>query len=116
MKSRVDTENLKLKFNGKQELLKKVYEEFSLHVETVLPEMQAAYEDQDFEVLKERAHTLKGNAALIGANRVRELASEIQEASSNNSALPLPSTLSQLYEEARVALKELDHFISHQLS
>lgn len=114
MKPRVDTETLKVQFNGKQELLKKIYHEFSLHVDTVLPEMRTAYEAEDLKTLAEKAHTLKGNAALIGATRVKELALEIQELSSNGNVHSLSWALSQLYDEVQMALQELNSFISDQ--
>jgi len=114
MKPRVDTESLKVQFNGKQELLKKIYHEFSLYVDTVIPEMRTAYEAEDLKTLEEKAHTLKGNAALIGAIRVREMALEIQEASSNGNVQSLSWDLSQLYDEMQMALKELNLFLSAQ--
>lgn len=114
MQSKVDTETLKKKFNGKLELLKQIHHEFSLHVDTVLPEMRNAYDAKDLETLTEKAHTLKGNAALIGANRVRELASKVQEASSNGNVQTLSQALSQLHDEAQEALKELNAFLSDQ--
>ncbi len=114
MEFKVDTETLKVKFNGKFELLEKMYHEFSLHVDTVLPEMRAAYEDGDLKTLAEKAHTLKGNAALIGATHVRELAREVQEASSSGDVQSLSWGLSQLQDEVDAALKELNCFISGQ--
>jgi HPt (histidine-containing phosphotransfer) domain-containing protein len=111
----VDAETLKDKFNGKQELLKKIHREFSLHVDSVLPEMQAAYEAEDLKSLAEKAHTLKGNAALIGATRVRELASEIQEASANGNVQALSWAFSQLHDEAQMALEELNAILSGEL-
>lgn len=114
MPYKVDTEKLKVKFNGKFDLLKKLHHEFSLHIETVFPEMRTAYETEDFKTLAEKAHTLKGNAALIGATRVSELASEVQEASSNGNVQSLSRALPLLCDEAEEALKELNAFISDQ--
>lgn len=110
MKPKVDTETLKVKFNGKFELLRRVYNEFSLHVDTALPEMRTAYEDEDLKTLAEKAHTLKGNAALIGASRVSELAREVQEASSSGDVQSLSWALSQLQDEVDEALQELNSF------
>jgi len=115
MEPKVDTETLKIKFNDKPELLRKIHHEFTLHVDSVLPEMRAFYEDGDLKSLSEKAHTLKGNAALIGAIQVRELAREIQEASSNGNVQSLSRALSQLYDEVQVALGELNRFLSDQL-
>lgn len=114
MNAKVDTATLKTKFNGKLELFKKIYDEFSLHIDTVLPEMRTAYEAEDLKTLEEKAHTLKGNAALIGATRVKELALEVQEASSSGNIQSLSGALAQLHDEAQEALQELSAFISDQ--
>ncbi|MDZ7759918.1 MAG: Hpt domain-containing protein [Desulfovermiculus sp.] len=112
MKPHVDTETLQARFHGKQELLKKIYHQFSLHVDAVLPEMRTAYEASDLNSLTEMAHTLKGNAALIGASRVSELAFDVQKASSVGDVQLLTSSLPQLFEEVQVVLDELKHFVS----
>ena len=112
MKPRVDTEALKARFDGKEELLKKIYHEFSLFVETVVPEMKAAYEARDLESLTEKAHTLKGNAALIGAGRVSELAFSVQQASSDGDVQLLTSSLPQLFDEVQQAMEKLKRFVN----
>lgn len=112
MKPRVDTEALKARFEGKEELLKKIYHEFSLFVETAVPEMKAAYEARDLQSLTEKAHTLKGNAALIGAGRVSELAFEVQQASSDGDMQMLNSNLPQLFDEVQQAMGKLKRFMS----
>ncbi len=114
MKHRVDTDALKVRFEGKDELLKKIYHEFSLFVETIVPEMKAAYETRDLKSLTEKAHTLKGNSALIGAGRVSELAFEVQQASSAGDVQLLSTALSQLFEEMQLALDELKYFVANQ--
>jgi len=114
LKSRLDTETLKARFDGKDELLKKIYHEFLHYVDTVIPEMKTAYEGMDLQNLTQKAHTLKGNAALIGAGRVSELAFDVQQASSAGDVQLLTSSLPQLFEEVYLALNELERFVSDQ--
>lgn len=114
MKSTLDTEALKARFRDRLELLKIIYDEFSLFVDTALSDMQKAFENGDLQSLAEKAHTLKGNAALIGADRVSELAFDVQEASSAGNVQLLTSSLPQLFEEMQLALEELKHFVSDQ--
>ena len=114
MKPIVDTETLKSRFYGKQELLEKVYHEFSLYVETALPEMQKAFEAGDLNSLAQKAHTLKGNSALIGAGRVNELAIDIQQASNTGDVHVLTSALPQLFDQVHDALRELKRFMFDQ--
>lgn len=114
MKLRLDTENLKARFDGKGELLKKIYHEFLLYVDTVIPEMKTAYEARDLKSLSQKAHTLKGNAALIGAGLVSELAFDVQQASSAGDVQLLTSSLPKLFDEVHLALHELKCFVSDQ--
>jgi HPt (histidine-containing phosphotransfer) domain-containing protein len=112
--SRLDTEALQARFQGKRELLRKLFFEFSSFVEAALPRMKAAYDAGDLETLQETAHTLKGNAALIGAGRVSDLALGVQQASANGDIQVLMSSLPELNSEARLALDELKSFVAVQ--
>ena len=111
MRPMVDTETLKSRFYGKQELLEKVYYEFSVFVETALPEMQKAHESGDLKSLAQKAHTLKGNSALIGAGRVNELAVDIQQASNAGDVHVLNSALPQLFDQVQDTVQELKRFV-----
>ena len=111
MKPEVDTETLKDRFHGKHELLEKVYHEFLHYVETALPEMQKAFDAGDLNNLANKAHTLKGNAALIGAGRVNELAMDIQQASHDGDIEFLTSSLPQLFDQVQLAVEELRRFV-----
>lgn len=114
MKPTLDTETLKARFSGRLDLLKMIYNEFSSYVETGLADMRKAFENEDLQSLAEKAHTLKGNAALIGAGRVSELAFEVQEASTAGNVQLLTNTLPQLFEEVQLALDELKYFVANQ--
>jgi HPt (histidine-containing phosphotransfer) domain-containing protein len=113
LKSTLDTEALKARFSGRLELLKIMYDEFSLFVDTALSDMQNSFENGDLQNLAEKAHTLKGNAALIGAGRASELAFDVQQASSAGDVQLLTTSLPQLFEEVQLALEELKHFVTN---
>jgi len=111
---RLDTDALQARFQGKRELLKKLCFEFSRFVESAVPQMNAAHDAGDLETLKDTAHTLKGNAALIGAGRVSDLALGVQQASANGDRQVLTSSLPELIRETRLALDELKGFVADQ--
>jgi len=108
---RLDTEALKARFQDKPELLEKLYHEFSRHIDGALPEMRAAFEIGDLKRLEDMAHSLKGNAALIGAALVSELALGVQQASGAGDTEVLASSLPELFNEAQASLEELKRFV-----
>jgi len=107
----LDAETLKARFQDKPDLLKKLYHEFSRHVDGALPEMRAAFEAGDLKRLEDLAHTLKGNAALIGATQVSDLALDVQQASVAGDTQVLTSSLPELFNEARASSEELKRFV-----
>lgn len=78
--SYLDIAKLEKQFAGKPKLLAVMKQEFAGLQSSLLPEMQGAYGDGKLAVLKDLAHTLKGNAALIGAFQVQELSRMIEKA------------------------------------
>ena len=111
MPQHLDAETLKARFQDKPDLLKKLYHEFSRHVDGALPEMRAAFEAGDLKRLEDLAHTLKGNASLIGAPLVSHLALGVQQASDAGDTQTLASSLPELFNEARTSLEELKRFV-----
>lgn len=78
--SYLDIAKLEKQFAGKPKLLAVMKQEFAGLQNSLLPEMQVAYGDGKLEVLKDLAHTLKGNASLVGAFQVQELSRMIEKA------------------------------------
>lgn len=111
MLDRLDTETLQTKFQGKKGLLESVFQEFSKSVENMFPEMRLALDNRDWSSLGYMIHTLKGNAALIGAGRMVNLALAMEKASAQADANYLVSWLPELEQEARSTLIELRQFI-----
>lgn len=68
-------------------LLAEVYEEFLRGFRKNLSIAQTALDAEDFAVLTHAAHTLKGDAAIVGENLLKELALDLeQKAKLNDSA------------------------------
>ncbi len=111
MSQRLDAESLKARFQDKPDLLEKLYNEFSRHIDGALPEMRTAFENGDLKRLEDLSHTLKGNAALIGAAVISELALGIQQASGAGDTEVLASSLRELFNEAPASLEELKRFV-----
>ncbi|MFP4588030.1 MAG: Hpt domain-containing protein [Desulfohalobiaceae bacterium] len=109
----LDKATLQSKFQGKKSLLEKMLQEFSRSVQEKLPEMRSALDSRDWSALEHMAHTLKGNAALIGANRVVNLAMALEQASVQGDATYLDSWLPALEREAWSALRELRQFVEN---
>jgi CheY-like chemotaxis protein/HPt (histidine-containing phosphotransfer) domain-containing protein len=76
-----------------------------------LTEIRAGMEHQDARRVAEAAHALKGDAAVIGAMRVRELAEQIQHAGRADDLDAVYGLVDQLaasFEAARAALIEIE--------
>lgn len=111
MHKRLDIETLKKRFADKPETLERLCSEFYKHVQNGLVEMQEALEARDFKSLEDKMHTLKGNAALIGAMRINKLAQDLERACAVGDKQFLNSSLPELAQEAELTLGELESFL-----
>ena len=109
--SSLDVQKLKNKFANRPELLKSLSKEFEQQVEDTLQEIQTAFEAGDHAKLQSLAHTLKGNAGLIGFTRVHDLAFKIEQASANGDNQDLKDSVQNLGPELQTALDSLHDFI-----
>ena len=66
-------------------LLDSLYEEYCSTIETKIANLKSAIENNDFEALRQLAHALKGDSAIVGDQPMREhaLAFELAAKSSN---------------------------------
>ncbi len=110
MHKRLDIETLKKRFAGRPHILERLCSEFYKHVQKALAEMQEALEARDLKSLEDKVHTLKGNAALIGAMRISKLAHDIEQACAIGDEQFLISSLPELAQEAELTLDELQKF------
>lgn len=104
----LDVAKLEEQFSGKPRLLDVMKQEFASLQETLLPELQNAYAEGNLQSLKDLAHTLKGNAALIGAIEVQELAGHIEIAARNADREDLQAKTEQLPASFQQALEQLE--------
>ncbi len=114
MNNRLDVENLQARFKDRPELLETIYKEFNHQVKKDIPEMSSALEISDLDTLRKKAHALKGNAALIGAMLVQELALDIEQASQKGDIEHIRSSWPGLIQEVEITLNELQKFITDQ--
>jgi PAS domain S-box-containing protein len=73
-----------------------------------IPIFKKAVADQDINVIKEQAHSLKGSSGNIGACRITEISKMIEEQSVD--AIRMPALIEQLereFETARIILREM---------
>jgi HPt (histidine-containing phosphotransfer) domain-containing protein len=105
----LDVEKLEKQFSGKPRLLDVMKQEFASLQETLLPELQNAYAQGNLQSLKDLAHTLKGNAALIGAVEVQELARTIEIAARDANRDDLQAKTEQLPASFQQALEQLEN-------
>ena len=113
VKEYLDLDNLRNRFSGKSRLLFVMKQEFVALQQSVIPEMQSAYAEQNRQALKDLAHTLKGNAALIGALRVREMSEQI-EALADEDQESLKKNIDQLPSVMRQTIDYLEWFLENR--
>jgi len=107
----LDVQALTERFNDKPDLLRLIYEEFAGQVEKVMPEIRSAFNKGDLKSLESLAHALKGNAALIGAGQLRDLAYTVEKASASGDTEDLEAILAKLFSEVEKTLDELQKFV-----
>lgn len=95
---------------GGNELVLKMIDLFSLHVESVIAQGFAAFDSGDLDGLERAAHSIKSSAGNLGAMEVRHLAEEIEEAAAHagDRAIlqQLMSGLAQAFQRAKARLHE----------
>lgn len=63
---------------GDEDLLQEIYAEFLTSFRTGLDAFRAAMEDQNQERMRRAAHTLKGNASIVGETAMKQLAIDME--------------------------------------
>ncbi|NQZ88852.1 MAG: response regulator [Colwellia sp.] len=91
---------------GRQHIYEKLVVDFHKSTRELHTEMEQAYQDKDFETLYRLAHSLKSNAAYIGAYRLAELSAEFEEKVKNQPENCLP-VMKQLITEHQKILSAL---------
>ena len=86
-------------FGGNKELLKKNLSRFCASYPQTVDMLKKALEESNAEQVKRVAHSLKGSAGLIGANRVYELAGRLEESGGKDELKKAAVMLGSLQEE-----------------
>ncbi|MGN0879982.1 MAG: Hpt domain-containing protein [Oligosphaeraceae bacterium] len=63
---------------GDEDLLQDIYAEFLTSFRTGLDAFRAAMGDQDQDRMRRTAHTLKGNASIVGETAMKQLAIDME--------------------------------------
>lgn len=77
-------------------LITEIYAEFLSAFERNLRIAEKSFDGGDAEGLVHAAHTIKGDAAIVGENEVRDLALALQNAGKTNSAIEIKLNLEKL--------------------
>lgn len=99
----VDAARLKRFHAEHPELVSELVELFATTTPPILDELRRAASDENRAVLGRSAHQLRGGSLNVGANRLAELAHEIEIAQSTTPAQL--EALERVFEETRDALR-----------
>jgi signal transduction histidine kinase/CheY-like chemotaxis protein len=92
---------------GHAELLKRLYVHFMKNNQSIFSDISAAIEAGETKLAHRLAHTLKGNAGLIGKTELQSAAVEIEELLKDGIAAFLENKMRQLKEELDRVFDEL---------
>lgn len=94
-----DQQALIERIDGDEELLETILEMFVENIPDRLDAIKTAIDNNDITLLKREAHSLKGAAATISADRITELAQQLEELKINGNLSKVKSILALLYLE-----------------
>lgn len=98
--------------SGKQPFLKRMFTVFISQEPKRIQNIKDALHAQDVEQLRHLAHALKGGAATMGAERVRECCLLLENASKKNDMDAAQECLSSLEDEMRQAYAFMFNYIA----
>ena len=87
-------------------LITEIYAEFLSAFERNLRIAEKSFDGGDAEGLVHATHTIKGDAAIVGENEVRDLALALQNAEKTNSAIEIKLNLEKLGNALAALLNE----------
>ena len=93
---------------GDNKLLERVLGTFRSSLDRLIPQMRDGRHGGDAHAVRHVAHTLKSSSASVGALRLSQLCTEVEQALRQDSGLaPLEAQLDELLDEARRLLAVL---------
>lgn len=87
--------------DGNPELINDIFESFTPEADELIDTIQTSIKQQDFDNLKKSAHALAGISGSIGATRLQQIATDVENAiksNKNNIASEIAEQLSGNYE------------------
>jgi len=103
--SPVDVEAALLRFDGDGEFLQEMLEEFMNYAPKHLKTLSEAVKSGDAALVQEEAHSVKGAAGNLSANRIYNIAFKIEDRGRNNDLSDISSLMKELESEIQ-SLKE----------
>ncbi len=100
----MDFEKAIIEFEGDEDLLRNVLEEFFGNVETQIEIIRQALSDQDGEAIRKESHSIKGGAANLTAHTLSQIAFDLERVGKSGDLSKGGATLEQL-ENAFYCLK-----------
>ena len=95
------------RLGGDEEMLVEFLGMLLEQVETMLPEIQQAIAAQNASAVEQLGHSLKGAAASLGAERMRQVAYDLEMIGRSQDLAVAPDALASLREQAILLRKAL---------
>ncbi len=84
--------------------------------EEQVTEMEAALHDKNLEILKKRAHSIKGSSGTFGADGLRKIALKMEEELASEEFSHIAAALDQLKDEFLQVRAFLEEYLSKKAS
>ncbi len=98
-------------FMGEKEILYGLLKEFTAKVRSQIKAIQQAILSQDYKVVAQEAHSIKGGAANLTADKVAGIASDLEKAADLKQAEPVRHLVGMLEEK----LQQLETYLQNKI-
>jgi CheY-like chemotaxis protein/HPt (histidine-containing phosphotransfer) domain-containing protein len=107
----IDLDRALGEFMGEKEILYGLLKEFTAKVRSQIKTIQQAILSQDYKVVAQEAHSIKGGAANLTADKVAGIASDLEKAADLEQAEPLRHLVGMLEEK----LQQLETYLQNKI-
>lgn len=108
----VDREALLQRMDGDEELVLQLWRLFLQNTPALLRQLEQALQQEDCELLRTRAHALKGEAGNVGAVLCKDAARSLEEAASRCDIASVRKQIPAVRDEATKAMDQLRDLLS----
>ena len=108
----IDLDKALREFMGEKEVLNSLLNEFTDNVRSQIAAIQHAFQSLNFEAIAKEAHSIKGGAANLTANKVAGIASALEKAANLNQA----DLAGQLVDELENKVLQLENYLQEENS